>query len=119
MPIFVVWFTAPLETGAAVTQLGTGILTTIAGSNDDSVPSPNFAVMAIQGGIQGVSETSQALRDLEANNQMLATAYQNLASINATGGHCQGNPGPKCAVYRCLGGSRTGRTGISGKIGLT
>lgn len=77
------------ETGGAVTQLGIGVLTTIEGSakdpkNQDSKPSSvDFAVDAIQAGSSGVGKSSQAMKDLEANNQKLATLYQKLASDNA------------------------------------
>jgi|GEM_PF-1292256 hypothetical protein len=77
------------ETGGAVTQLGIGVLTTIEGSakdpkNEDlKPPSVDFAVEAIQAGSNGVGKSSQAMKDLETNNQKLATLYQKLASDNA------------------------------------
>ncbi|WP_265273969.1 alpha-helical pore-forming toxin family protein [Nostoc sp. KVJ3] len=77
------------KTGGAVTQLGIGILTTIQGSakdpegEDPKAPSVDFAIEAIQAGSSGVGQSSQAMKDLEANNQKLATLYQKLASDNA------------------------------------
>ena len=74
-----------LQAGGAVTELGVGILTTFTSAEEEADPSGDFAVMAIQAGASGVATASQAVRDLQTNNEKLATAYQSLAKIDGLG----------------------------------
>lgn len=87
------------KTGKAVTDLGIGILTTIAAdsgsaakgtgtdkkageSKGTSVPSTEFVALAIKGASEGAAETAKARADLNANNEKLADAYHKLAELN-------------------------------------
>lgn len=91
------------EVGSAVTQLGTGIITTIAGTlkepgsdgkdngkngdknkpSNNEQPSVEFAVEAIQASTSGQTKVSAAGHALNANNAELAAAYQAMAEENA------------------------------------
>jgi hypothetical protein len=95
------------KVGAATSELIIGVLTTITDAKvdvgskggkggetqkdgnggkdkgDSGVPSTDFAVSAIQGATEGAAETAQARADLNANNEKLSVAYQNLARANA------------------------------------
>lgn len=78
------------KTGAAVTELIVKTMTTIsdaqgdakAGSGD-AAPSGDFVVQGIDAAEQGVAETAQARAALNANNALLASAYQQLAGADA------------------------------------
>ena len=83
------------KTGKGVTDLGIGILTTIAANSgekggetgkdkgkDGGVPSTEFVALAIKSASEGSAETSKARADLEANNKKLAEAYHKLAELN-------------------------------------
>lgn len=89
--------------GDAVTQMGTGILTTISGAAQDpdpkdagngkdttaqkaaaapAAPDVSFVVQAIQSGSAGIAKASTAQKAMDANNAKLATAYGQLAQEN-------------------------------------
>ncbi|MCP4425498.1 MAG: HBL/NHE enterotoxin family protein [Chloroflexi bacterium] len=53
------------------------------GGGGSKPPSVDFVVSAIKGASEGVAETAQARADLNANNEKLVVAYQNLAQANA------------------------------------
>lgn len=61
------------KVGASVTGLLVGTLTTITGAmpgGGSATPSADFAVSGLEGAAQGVTQTSQARADLNANNVM-------------------------------------------------
>ena len=73
------------KTGAAVTELIVKTMTTISDAQGDgkTAPSGDFVVQGIDAAEQGVAETAQARAALNANNALLASAYQQLAGANA------------------------------------
>ncbi|NHQ90804.1 hypothetical protein [Janthinobacterium lividum] len=73
------------KTGAAVTELIVKTMTTIsdAQGNGKTAPSGDFVVQGIDAAEQGVAETAQARAALNANNALLASAYQQLAGADA------------------------------------
>ncbi|WP_058048091.1 hypothetical protein [Janthinobacterium sp. Ant5-2-1] len=73
------------KTGAAVTELIVKTMTTIRDAQGDgkTAPSGDFVVQGIDAAEQGVAETAQARAALNANNALLASAYQQLAGANA------------------------------------
>ncbi|TNC77930.1 hypothetical protein FHI69_01120 [Janthinobacterium lividum] len=73
------------KTGAAVTELIVKTMTTISDAQGEgkAAPSGDFVVQGIDAAEQGVAETAQARAALNANNALLASAYQQLAGANA------------------------------------
>lgn len=73
------------KTGAAVTELIVKTMTTISDAQGDgkAAPSGDFVVQGIDAAEQGVAETAQARAALNANNALLASAYQQLAGADA------------------------------------
>lgn len=73
------------KTGAAVTELIVKTMTTISDAQGDgkTAPSGDFVVQGIDAAEQGVAETAQARAALNANNALLASAYQQLAGADA------------------------------------
>lgn len=73
------------KTGAAVTELIVKTMTTIRDAQGDgkTAPSGDFVVQGIDAAEQGVAETAQARAALNANNALLASAYQQLAGADA------------------------------------
>ncbi|MCA1859635.1 hypothetical protein LE191_05880 [Janthinobacterium sp. HSC-3S05] len=73
------------KTGAAVSELIVKTMTTISDAQGDgkSAPSGDFVVQGIDAAEQGVAETAQARAALNANNALLASAYQQLADADA------------------------------------
>lgn len=73
------------KTGAAVTELIVKAVTTISDAQGDgkTAPSGDFVVQGIDAAEQGVAETAQARAALNANNALLASAYQQLANADA------------------------------------
>ena len=73
------------KTGAAVTELIVKTMTTISDAQGEgkAAPSGDFVVQGIDAAEQGVAETAQARAALNANNALLASAYQQLAGADA------------------------------------
>lgn len=75
------------KVGGAVTELGIGTLTTIAGGEGSAGKAikgaTDFSTKAIHGAVDGATETAQARADLNANNKKLAAKYQELAGFDA------------------------------------
>lgn len=78
------------KTGAAVTELIVKTVTTISDAqgagkagHGQAAPSGGFVVQGIDAAQQGVAETAQARAALNANNALLASAYQQLATADA------------------------------------